>query len=126
MEKLVKASWGLLALIHLMPALVLFKPSLVETLYGVTPEDDVGILLIHRGALFLAVLVAALFAIVDNNARRACSVVVAISIVGFLYVYILQGMPAGDLRKIAIADLIALIPLAFVSYRAWRGKTLKD
>ena len=120
MEAITKTSWALLALLHLMPALPLFIPALVERLYGVPATGEAGVLLIHRGALFLAVLVAVVYALFDPNARRLASIVVAISMIGFLIVYARAGLPEGALRKIAVADLIGLIPLLWVAWQAWR------
>ncbi|MEM9494584.1 MAG: hypothetical protein AAGA09_01170 [Pseudomonadota bacterium] len=121
MELIVKLSWALLALIHATPALAFFKPSLVEKLYGVAPAGETGILLVHRGALFFAVFIAAFIALFDPASRRLASIVVAISVIGFLIVYSMQGMPEGSLTKIAIADLVALAPLLIVSVNAWRS-----
>ena len=119
-EIIAKASWGLLALVHVMPALVLFLPSMTQRLYSVSPTGDVGVLIVHRGALFLGIVVACLWAWIDPGARRALSIIVSISVVGFLFVYWRAGLPAGSLRTIAIADLIALLPLGYVIYAAWR------
>lgn len=120
MEGWIKIAWALLALIHVMPAAVLFAPSLVERLYAVSPTGDLGVLLVHRGALFLAVVVASLFAMFDADVRRSTSVIVAISVIGFLVVYARAGFPSGALWTIALMDGVALVPLAFVSFMAWR------
>lgn len=119
-EGATRVAWALIALLHVAPALPLFAPGLVERLYGVSSAGDAGVLLVHRGALFLAVFAAALFAIFSPESRRLASLVAAISMIGFLIVYWRAGMPAGDLRRIAIADLVGLAPLAFVLWRAWR------
>ena len=121
MEAITRASWLLLALIHLAPAIVVFVPSFVERLYGVAPTGDVGVLLVHRGALFLAVLVLMVFATFDAETRRAASVVAAISMIGFLILFVRAGLPTGSLRTIAIVDAFGLLPLAFVAFAAWRG-----
>ena len=118
MENLTKLAWFSLILIHLMPAMVLFMPTLAEKLYGVSPSADVGVLIIHRGSLFLAIIAACLFAIFDARTRRAMTVVVGISVIGFLWVYVRGGSPES-LGRIFKADLAALIPLAFVMWRAW-------
>jgi len=120
LETLTKIAWGALALVHVLPALVLFKPSLTEQLYGLSPTGDVGLLIVHRGGLFLAVIVACFIAIAEPPVRRAISGIVAISVVGFLFVYVRGAMPEGALRTIAIADCIALAPLAFVTLQAWK------
>ncbi|MBJ7415946.1 MAG: hypothetical protein JHC88_10925 [Niveispirillum sp.] len=119
MEKLARAAWLLLALIHVMPATVLFAPDLSMRLYGVDPIGPAGILIIHRGALFLAITAASFWAIIDPSARRVCSMVVGISIIGFLGVYARASLPDGPARTIAMVDAVALLPLIFVSYRAW-------
>ena len=116
----VKIAWVLLALIHAAPAAVLFVPGAITRLYGVSPGGDVGVLLIHRGALFFAIVALCLFALFDPTARRAASVTVAISVLGFLGVYARAGFPAGPLRSIALVDLVAVAPLAVVLTGAWR------
>lgn len=121
MESWVRGAWFVLAAIHLFPAAMLVKPDLATRLYGVDPDGPAAVLLIHRGALFLAVVAAALFAALDPGARRACSAVVGISVVGFLAVYAQAGLPAGPLRTIALVDAAALLPLALVTMAAWRG-----
>lgn len=120
METLNRISWALLALVHVLPAAVLFVPSLVQRMYGIAPEGDPGVLLAHRGALFLGVVAVCLYALVEPSARRAAGLVVAISVIGFLFVYGRAGFPAGALWTIAIYDLVALLPLAWVLVAAWR------
>lgn len=119
MDFALKIAWGLLAATHVMPALVFFRPEMTARLYDIAPTGDIGLLLVHRGALFAAVCAAAVFALFDTEARRLASLVLAISIVGFLIVYLRAGAPTGALRTIAIVDLIALAPLAFVLWAAW-------
>lgn len=121
MDGWVKGAWFLLAAVHLPPAAVLVSPGLVGTLYGIDPDGPAGLLLVHRGALFLAVVAAALFAAFDPGARRVCTVVLGISMVGFLALYALAGMPDGSLRTIALVDAVALLPLAVVTAAAWRA-----
>ena len=120
METTTKLAWGLLMLVHLAPASVAFAPPLAARLYGVDPAGDLGIMIAHRGALFLAIAAACALAVIDAPARRALGVVVAISIIGFLVLYVRAGAPPGPLRKIAIVDAAALLPLAFVIAAAWR------
>jgi len=121
MEIVVKAAWLVLAGVHAAPAAVAFRPHLVERLYGAAADGAVGPLLVHRGALFLAVLAAAFFAAFDPPSRRVAAAVVAISVVGFLAVYARAGLPPGPLRTIAGVDAAALLPLALVTFAAWRG-----
>ncbi|MEM9073196.1 MAG: hypothetical protein AAGE52_32120 [Myxococcota bacterium] len=84
------------------------------------PGGELSVLLTHRAALFLALVVLSGFALFDTGVRRAASVTLGISVVAFLVVYGAVGAPDGALRKIAIADGIALAPLALVVVSAWR------
>ena len=113
-----RTAWALLALIHLLPALALVRPSLIERLYGVAPGGDVFLLLHHRAALFAAVAASAAWAAFDPAARPLAALVVGISMVGFIAVYAFGGAPVG-LRSIAIADLVGLPALLYVAWRAW-------
>jgi hypothetical protein len=122
MEGLTKAAWLALALVHASPAAAAFSPVMVQRLYRVPAEGDLGVLLAHRGALFLAIVAACVYAAFDPPARRALSLVMAISVVGFLILYLRAGMPAGPLRTIALVDAAALIPLLFVAASAWRAR----
>lgn len=119
MEIALKIAWGLLAAVHVMPALVFFRPEMTARLYDVAPTGDIGVLLVHRGALFVVVCVAALYALFDKDVRRLASLLLAISVVGFLTVYLRAGAPSGALRTIALIDAIALAPLALVLWTAW-------
>ncbi len=120
MELATKISWLILAFaVHGAPSAVLFVPKLTERLYGVDASGEVGVLLIHRGALFFAVLAVAVLAAFDPGARKAASVVVAISMIGFLIVYASAGLPQGPLRTVALVDAAGLLPLMFVLWRAW-------
>lgn len=121
MEIWVKGAWALLALVQLSPAAAAFSTGVVRRLYGVSPEGDLGVLLAHRAALFLAILAACLCAILDPSARRALSLVVSISVIGFLTLFVRAGAPVGPLRTIAIIDAIALVPLFLVAVSAWRA-----
>lgn len=120
MEWITKLSWALLALVHASPAAVLFAPQLLRSLYGMEGDGVMGVLLVHRGALFLAIVVACVFALFDTASRRVAAVVVALSVIGFLVVYARAGWPPGALRTIAVVDLVALLPLGWVLLMAWK------
>ncbi|OSZ72417.1 hypothetical protein CAP39_03490 [Sphingomonas sp. IBVSS1] len=113
-----RAAWAVLALIHALPALALFNPGLISRLYGVAPGDGAFLLLHHRAALFLGVLILCLWAAAVPGVRQAASVVVAVSMLSFLWLWQGAGRPAA-LNSIAIADLIGLPALAWVMWRAW-------
>lgn len=119
-DRLATLCWLGLAAIHVSPAAVLFKPALLGSLYGIPPTGPAGVLLIHRGGLFLAIVIVAVFAAFAPDARRAASLLVGTSVISFLIVYAGSGAPEGALRTIALVDAAALPPLAFVCWGAWR------
>jgi hypothetical protein len=121
MELVTKAGWLLLAAIHVTPAAVVVAPGLVRKLYGVDGGQDVGLLLVHRGVLFLAIVVICVLAAFRPESRPGASILAGISVLGFLVVYTAAGFPPGALRKIAIVDALAVAPLVFVAWTAWIG-----
>lgn len=110
--------WGVLALIHALPALAVIRPSLLTRLYGVAPHGDVFILLHHRAALFGVIVLSCAWALVDADVRRLATVAAALSMIGFLLIYATAGAP-WSLRQIAVADLVSLPALAYVGWRAF-------
>ena len=113
-----RAAWIVLALVHATPALALFAPSFLTRLYGVEAGNPVYVLMHHRAALFLAVLVMCIWCAIDPTPRKLSVVAVCISMIGFLMLYWMNGSPVG-LRQIAIADLIGLPALAYVGWKAF-------
>jgi hypothetical protein len=126
MEGALKACWLILAAIHAPPAMVLFRPNLAETLYGIQAEGTVGLLVNHRGGLFLAVSALCLLATLRPDARRAASLAAGISLLSFLLLYAQAGFPPGPLRGIAGVDAAVLPLLAWAAFMAWRGKGAGD
>ena len=119
MDTINRLAWILLAAIHAPPAMAALMPGMMGKLYGVAPQGEVGLMLAHRACLFLAVAFGCLWGALDAEARRPLSVIVMISIVGFLILYIAAGTPPGPLRRIALVDAAALAPLAWVLLQAW-------
>jgi hypothetical protein len=111
-------AWLILALVHLMPALAFFIPSLLTKLYRLEPGNALFLLMHHRAALFLVIFVICIWSAFDAAPRRLASVAVAISMVSFLGLYWFQGSPAA-LRQIAVVDLIGLPALGYVLWRAF-------
>lgn len=112
------SAWLLLAALHLLPALAFVRPELLVRLYGAQPGSDTFLLLQHRAALFVVVMIACLWAAADPEVRRLASVLAATSMVSFLILWFAAGSPAA-LRSIAIADLAGLPLLAFVAFKAF-------
>ena len=111
--------WLLVGLVHLIPALALFRPGLITRLYGVQPGSPVFLLMHHRAALFFAVLVACLWAAFDADGRKLATVIAAISMLSFLFLYQTRGRPVA-LGTIALVDLIGLVPLGWAGWHAFQ------
>lgn len=118
MQLLVPLCWLLLALLHLLPALALFRPQLLTRLYGVAESSPLFLLMQHRAALFAVVLLVAAWCAVDPAPRRLGVVAVGLSMGSFLWLWWQAGQPVA-LRPIALADLAGLLPLAVVAIAAF-------
>ena len=115
---LVTLAWLALMLVHTPPALATFSAKLRQRMYGVEEGGPLGVILTHRGVLFLAVAAVCVLAAFVPGARMAAGLVVSISVLGFLATYLLGGSPR-QLRTIALMDAIALAPLALVLIDVW-------
>lgn len=96
-------SWSILAIIHAIPAFAFFQPSAMTRLYGIEQGSQIFLLMRHRAALFLGVVLACIWAYWDVDARRLACVIVALSMLTFLWLFWSAGYPKS-LRTIAIAD----------------------
>ena len=105
-------AFAVVGAIHLMPVAPVFLPETLSRLYGIAPADSTLLVLMRHRALLLALVgLLCLWA-----SWWAALLAATINVLGFLGFYAIYGNPAGALRTIAIADLIALPPLA---YAAW-------
>ena len=116
----IKSSWAILALTPLIPALALVRPSLLETLYAIDPYSPAYVLVWHRAAMFAMAVVICVWAIFRADVRPLASIAMAISMLGFLGLFVLNGSPPS-LRMIALFDLAGLPVLGFVAWSAWRA-----
>ena len=114
------AAWLLLAAVHAMPALALFRPSLLGKLSRLAPGNPLFLLMQHRAALFFAIFATSIWAAFYPEPRQFAVVVVGISMVSFLFLYVRVGMPKA-LRRIARVDLIGLPALVFVAWSNFLG-----
>jgi hypothetical protein len=115
---LVTLAWLALVLVHAPPALATFSPQMRKRMYSVDDAGPLGLILAHRGVLFLAVASVCVLAAFNTEARLAAALVTTISVVGFLIGYVVGGAPKR-LRTIAVVDAVALIPLGVVLVDVW-------
>jgi hypothetical protein len=110
-------AFAVVGAIHLMPIAPVFVPETLSRLYGIAPSDATLLVLMRHRALLLALVgILCLWATWAPGVRPAALLAAAINVAGFLGFYALYGNPAGALRTIAIADLVALPPLAFAAW----------
>jgi len=110
--------WLLLAAVHAAPALAVLRPVLLARLYGIAPADPAFVLIQHRAALFMCVMIACLWATFDPGVRRLAVLITAISVLSFLMLFALAGSPVA-LRGIAMVDLAAVPLLIAAGYLAY-------
>jgi hypothetical protein len=115
---MVKVAWFILAAIHALPALALFRPSMIGSLYRVSNDNPLFLLLQHRAALFLVIFALCIWAAFDPASRRVSSIGVGISMITFLILYWTAGSPPA-LKTIAITDLVGIPFLLFVTWKAF-------
>ena len=110
-------AFAIVGAIHLMPIAPVFVPETLSRLYGIAPTDSTMLVLMRHRALLLALVgILCLWASWAPGVRSAALLAAAFNVVGFLGFYALYGNPAGALRTIAIADLVAVPPLAFAAW----------
>jgi hypothetical protein len=113
-----RVAWLILAAIHALPALALFRPAMIGKLYRVASDNPLFLLLQHRAALFLVIFLLAVWAAFDPASRRIASIGVGVSMISFLILYWSAGSPSV-LKTIATTDLIGIPFLLFVTWKAF-------
>lgn len=99
-----------MALVHFLPALSVFAPSRMASLYGIAPGDTALTTLLHHRALMFSILFAGFIIAAFTPAWRWPVLIIGIiSMAGFIVIAALHGELSGGLRKIVIADVVGLI-----------------
>jgi hypothetical protein len=114
-----KICWAILLAIHTMPALALFRPTLISKMYRVNADSPLFLLFQHRAALFLVICVICLWSIFRPETRPLATVAVGISMISFVLIWLLAGAPSA-LKSIAVVDIIGLPFLIFAGWQAFK------
>ncbi len=114
-----RISWVILALVHAIPALSFFKPSMLKNLYGLEADNSLFLLMHHRAALFLVIFTICIWCAISPTPRQLGALAVAISMISFIFLYFSAGSPKA-LKAIAITDMIGIPALLFVGYGAFK------
>lgn len=100
--------------LNVLPGVVLFAPGRAADLYGLDLSSDaLAVVMRHRAALLALVGAALLYAAVEPSARWPAIIAAVVSKLVFLGLY--AGAAAPALRRIAVADAMALAGLAAVA-----------
>lgn len=114
------ACFSFLALIHIVPSLAAALPGQLARLYGVAGDDRTLITLLQHRAVLLGVVGAAFVAAAlrPHEAIAWHAVLLgAASMISFLVLALINGQFGGALRKIAVVDVIGLLPLGWLLWR---------
>lgn len=124
MTKLLPYLFGMLALIHALPAMAVLAPARLSSLYGFKAGDSVlTTLLQHRALLFGLVAAALVYAIFAPTVRWPVLIGAVVSMGGFLLIAVARGETSGALRSIVIVDVIGLIIAAVAAVILWKAAT---
>jgi hypothetical protein len=111
MPSLIAVLFYLLALlIHGLPALSVFFPQKMASLYGISAQEQVLMTLLqHRALLFGLVAASCIYAAHVPAARWPVLVGTSMSMAGFMLIALMRGELGGSLSKIAVVDGLGLI-----------------
>ncbi|NKY88618.1 hypothetical protein [Nocardia veterana] len=110
--------WGRLAMaavavLNLLPAVAVFSVDRAGAAYGIDPVDDeVRLIVRHRGVLFAILGASLLLAVFRPRLRTAAGTANAVSMAGFVALVPFEQPVSPALLRIARLDIAGLILLA--------------
>jgi hypothetical protein len=109
MKPLVAIALMVVAAIHLVPLVGVFGADRIASLYGIAIDGaDLEILLRHRAVLFGLLGIFFAYAVFRPAWRTAAFVAGFVSVVTFLALAFLVGDYGAPIRRVVIADIVAL------------------
>jgi len=103
------------AVLNLVPGVVALRPQGTEGLYGITIDGPALALALRHRAVLLALVGALLGVAAFNHAWLGPALLVAfVSKGSFLALFALTGPHAAPMRRVALADVGALLVLAAI------------
>ena len=110
MRQFVALSLIIASVIHLLPLIGVISAARLSTMYGIpVAEPNLEILLRHRAVLFGLVGTFLLYGAFCVALQTAAFVVGIVSVVSFLALIWSVGNYNGQLRKVALVDIVALV-----------------
>ena len=121
-EWLIRLSFGVTGLIHVLPLTGLLGRSMLERAYGVTLGDghDLTILMQHRALLFGLLAAACFVAVAVPNWRWPAGIAALISMVGFVIIAASQahGLPVARVMWVDVGAALLLSVGLLLHFRA--------
>lgn len=115
MEKVIAALLVLVGLIHLMPVSGVLGAERLSALYGVSIADpDLTILMRHRAVLFGLLGMFMIYAAFKPALQPLALITGGISVVSFIAIAWSVGGYNEAIRKVVLADVVAIIALCLV------------
>ena len=103
---------GLVGVLHLVPVLGVLSAARLEGMYGVAIDGaDLAVLMRHRAVLFGIVGGLMVFGAVFETYRQVALVVGLVTTVSFVLIVWLEGASGAEVRRVALADWIAVAML---------------
>ena len=126
LRTIVTSMLALVSLIHLMPIAGILGAEQLESLYGIyLAEPNVLILMRHRAILFALFGVFMLLAAFREQYQPIALVAGYISVIGFLVLAYFGGDYNSELKRVVMADLVALAALVIATVCWFKLKNLK-
>jgi len=116
LEKIVSASLLVVSVIHLMPIIGFLGVSKLSSMYGITVTDpNLEILMRHRAVLFAILGGIFAYAAFQTKLQPLALFVGFVSVLSFFYLSYSVGGFNDAIRKVVIADIVAVLALAVAS-----------
>ena len=126
LRTIVTSMLALVGLIHLMPIAGILGAEQLESLYGIyLTEPNILILLRHRAILFALLGLFMLLAAFREKYQPIGLVAGYISVIGFLVLSYMSGEYNSELKRVVMADLVALVALIIATVCRLKLKNLK-
>jgi hypothetical protein len=111
-----KVLLALVAVLNLVPGIVALRPSRTVALYGLTLDSPaLALAMRHRAVLLALVGVLLGLAALDDAWLPPALLVAFTSKLSFLGLYAATGPHAAPMRRVAIADVVAILVLGIVA-----------
>lgn len=115
--------YALAVIIHGVPALSVFAPSKIASLYGISAQDSTVLTLLHhRAVLFVLISAACIYAAHTPSVRWPVLIGTAISMISFMAIAVMNNQISGPLRKVVYVDGAGILIAAVLAVLLLRLK----